>query len=123
MYFLIEDDDLLEKYNTIWDKVTADIKKEFDSEPVYHKNYLETKIKSHGNEVTDFYDKKNPKLDSNHTCLAIITLDYSLKKDDSYYPQVFLKEFLKYIEKKRIRHINENLNDFSDGSAGKLFFL
>ena len=30
-YFLIEDDDLLEKYNTIWDKVSADIKKEFDN--------------------------------------------------------------------------------------------
>ena len=34
MYFLIEDDDLLEKYKTIWDKVSADIKKEFDSKPV-----------------------------------------------------------------------------------------
>ena len=31
MYFLIEDDGLLEKYDTIWDKVSADIKKEFDS--------------------------------------------------------------------------------------------
>ena len=51
MYFLIEDDYLLEKYNTIWDKVSADIKKGFDSEPVYNKNYLKTKIKSHGNEV------------------------------------------------------------------------
>ena len=27
MYFLIEGNDLLEKYNTIWDKVSADIKK------------------------------------------------------------------------------------------------
>ena len=27
MYFLIEDDDLLEKYNTIWDIVSIDIKK------------------------------------------------------------------------------------------------
>ena len=27
MYFLIEDDGLLEKYNTIWDKVSTDIKK------------------------------------------------------------------------------------------------
>ena len=26
-YFSIEDDELLEKYNTIWDKVSADIKK------------------------------------------------------------------------------------------------
>ena len=34
LYFLIEDDDLLEKYIAIWDKVGADIKKEFDSQPV-----------------------------------------------------------------------------------------
>ena len=27
MYVLIENDDFLEKYNTIWDKVSADIKK------------------------------------------------------------------------------------------------
>ena len=27
MYFLIEVDDLSEKYNTIWDKVRSDIKK------------------------------------------------------------------------------------------------
>ena len=27
MHFLIEDDDLSEKYNTIWDKVSGDIKK------------------------------------------------------------------------------------------------
>ena len=44
MYFLFEDDDLLEKYNTIWDKVSADIKKEFDSESVYSKEFLKTKI-------------------------------------------------------------------------------
>ena len=43
MYFLNEDDDLLEKYNTIWDKISADIKKEFDSKLVYNKNCLKTK--------------------------------------------------------------------------------
>ena len=115
MYFLIEDDNLLEKHNTIWNKVSADIKKEFDSEPVYNKNYLKIKVKSHGNEVTDFRDKKIPKLDSNHTCLAVISLDSALKKDDSYYPQVFLKEF-KYIGKKVVRHIDDSLNDFSYSS-------
>ena len=55
--FLIEDDDLLEKYNTIWNKVNADIKKEFDSEPVYNKKILKTKIKSYGDKATDFHDK------------------------------------------------------------------
>ena len=53
-FFLFEDDDLSEKYNTIWDIVSADIEKEFDSKPVYEKRYLKTKIKSHGDEVTDF---------------------------------------------------------------------
>ena len=43
VFFLLEDDDLLDKYNTIWDKVSADIKKEFDSEPVYNKKYLKPK--------------------------------------------------------------------------------
>ena len=43
-------------------------------------------------EVTDFHDKKISKADSNHTCLAVINLDSALKKDEIYYPQVFLKE-------------------------------
>ena len=37
MLTAINNDDLLEKYSTIWDKASADIKKEFDSEPVYNK--------------------------------------------------------------------------------------
>ena len=52
------------------------------------------------NEVTEFYDNKSPKVDSDHTCLTVISLDYGHKKDENYYPQVFLKE-CKYIEKKR----------------------
>ena len=39
MYFWIEEDYLLEKYNTIRDNVRADIKKEFDIKPVYNKNF------------------------------------------------------------------------------------
>ena len=58
MYFLIEDDDLLEKYNTIWDKVSADIKKEFNSEPVYNKEFLKNKNKISWRWSTDICDKK-----------------------------------------------------------------
>ena len=50
---LVKDGDLLETYIAIWDKVRADIKKEFDSAPVYNKEYVKTKIISHGDEVTD----------------------------------------------------------------------
>ena len=76
-------DDLL-WYNTIRDKVSADIKKEFNSKPVYNKEFLKTKIKFHGDEVADFYNKKIPKVDSNHTCLAVISLDCALKKDEHF---------------------------------------
>ena len=100
IYFLIEDY-LSEKYNTIWDNVSADIKNQFDSKPNHNKDFSKTKIKSHDNVVTDFYDKKIPKVDSNYTCFAVLSLDYALKKDEHYYSQVFFKEF-KYIEKKII---------------------
>ena len=42
----------------------------------------------------------------------MIILDSALKKDENYYLQVFLKE-CKYIENKVVKHINDNLNDFS----------
>ena len=73
---------------------------------------------SHGDEVTDFYDKEIPKVDSNHTCLAVVRLDSAVKKDENYYPQVFLKE-CKYIEKKLVRQIiddSESSFDDSDDS-------
>ena len=57
-YFLIKDDDLLEKYNTIW--VNADIIKEFDRKHVNNKIFLKTKIKFYGDEVINFYDKEIP---------------------------------------------------------------
>ena len=31
---------LFKKYNTVWDKVSADIKKKFDSEPFYTKKKI-----------------------------------------------------------------------------------
>ena len=76
---------------------------------------MKSKIKSHGDEVTDFYDKKIPKVDSNNTCLAVISLDSAVKENESYYTQDFLKQ-CKYIEKKVVRHIIDDLDSSSDHS-------
>ena len=40
-------------------------------------------MKSHGDEVTDFYNQKIPKVDSSQTCLTVISLDSTLKKDEN----------------------------------------
>ena len=58
-------------------------------------------------------------MDSNHTYLAVISLDSALRKDENYYPQVFLKEF-KYIEKGVLRHIINDLQSSSDDSDEEL---
>ena len=62
IFWLIEDYDLMEKGNTIWDKVSSDIKKQFDTEPVYNKYSLKIKIKSYLHKTTNFYDKEIPKV-------------------------------------------------------------
>ena len=61
IYFLIEDDDWLEKYDNIWDKVSANIKKEFDRELVDNKEFSKAKIKSHIIKLKIFAIKKSPR--------------------------------------------------------------
>ena len=74
------------------DKLSAEIKKWCDSKPAYNENFLKIKIKSYGDEVTDFCDKEIPKVDSNYTCSMLNNLDSDLKKQMKtiifkYYPQ------------------------------------
>ena len=45
---------------------------------------MEIKVECLGDEVTNFYDKEIPKVGSNHDCLAVISLDSTLKKDENY---------------------------------------
>ena len=68
---------------------------------IYYNIFLKTKKKPYGNKVTEFYNKEIPKVNSNHTYLAVISLDSALKKDENYHPQVLLKE-RKYIEKEKM---------------------
>ena len=66
--------------------------KGINSKPVYNQNFFKTKIKSHGDEVTDFLDEWISKVDFNHTCLAVISLDSAFNKNENYFLQAFLKE-------------------------------
>ena len=102
-------------HNTIWDKFSGDIKKEFDSEPIYNKNIFKAKIKSYDDEVPDCYNKEVPMVDSNHACSVVISLGSAIKKEKNYYLKVLLKE-CKYSKKKVIRHITQDVETFSRDS-------
>ena len=80
MYFLTGDDDFQENIALFGIKSAL-------KELVCNKNSLETNIKSHSDKVTDFYDKKISRLDFDHTCFEVISLNSAFKKDDNYYQQ------------------------------------
>ena len=113
IYFLIRDDDFSKKYNTIWGKVSTDIKKEFASKPGNKNIFLKAKTKSHGNEVADFYNREIPKVDSKRTCLSVISLESALKKYENIICK-YLKKNCKYISKIVIRNIIDDLESYSE---------
>ena len=92
MSFLIQDDELLERYDEIWENVENNIKKEFDSEPVYNKNDLKGKIKSYNGKInTDFHNNEIPKEESNFF-LSVFLIDSVFRAGKNYYPYVFVPE-------------------------------
>ena len=99
--FLIKDNELLEKWNEIWDKVSYATRKELDSNLVYNKKYLKAKIKSCNGKInTNFHNNKMAKEDSQFVCLWVIFIDSVFKTGKNYYPQVFLEE-RKYVIKEK----------------------
>ena len=57
--FVIKDEKLLEKYESIWNKMINIIRKEFDKELVNDGEYLNTKLKCCSRKIkTDFHGEK-----------------------------------------------------------------
>ena len=62
IYFLIKDDELLEQYNEIWEKLKNSLKKELGSNPIYNEKYLKAKMKSYNGKINaNFHNNKIPK--------------------------------------------------------------
>ena len=118
MSFLIKNEELLEKYNEIWGKVSNNVKKGFDREPVYNEKYIKTEIKSYEEKInTNFQSNKVPKKGSQYICLSVILIDSVFRTGKNYYPQVFLEE-CKYVVKvkKLAKYIIKDTEISSDQS-------
>ena len=99
LFLIIEEDQLLEKCNKIWNEVSKSINKEFDSDLVYNEKYLRIKIKSDESKINpNFLIDKIPKEGGHCISLSVILIDSVLKRSTNYYSQVFLEE-CKYIVK------------------------
>ena len=100
MSFVIKDDDVLDKYNEIWDKIKETLSIKFHSMPVYDEKYIKAKVREFNGVIkTNFLGDEIPKESMHYTCIACITIDSVMRMEKNNYPQVYLEE-CKYRMKK-----------------------
>ena len=100
MSFVIKDDDVLDKYNEIWDKIKGKLNIKFHSMPVYDEKYIKAKVREFNGVIkTNFLGDEVPKENEHYTCIACITIDSVMRMEKKNYPQVYLEE-CKYRMKK-----------------------
>ena len=69
------------------------LRKEFDSNPIYKKNYRKAKIKSCNGKInTNFHYNKIPKDGPQYLCLSVILHDSIFRVGENYCPQLFVEE-------------------------------
>ena len=100
MSFVIKDDDVLDKYNEIWDKIKETLSIKFHSMPVYDEKYIKAKVREFNGVIkTNFLGDEIPKESMHYTCIACITIDSVMRMEKKNYLQVYLEE-CKYRMKK-----------------------
>ena len=100
MSFMVKNDDVLDKYNEIWDKIKGTLDMNLHSMPVYDKKYIKAKIREFNGVIkTNFLGNEIPKESMHYTCITCITIDSVMRMEKKNYPQVYLEE-CKYKMKK-----------------------
>ena len=98
--FFVRHDNVLDKYNEIWNVIKNKLNIKFHSKPVYNQKYLKVKVKEFDGVIkTNFLGNEVPKENMHYTCIACITIDSVMKMDKKNHPQVYLEE-CKYRVKK-----------------------
>ena len=118
MSFLIENNEVWEKYEEVWNVIKNKLGIKFHSEPIYENKYLKAKVRKFDGDIkTNFLSYGLPEGNTYYRCIACITIDSVLKTNKKTYPQVYLEE-RKYKIRKHIRQvINTELETYSDSDV------
>ena len=80
MSFVIKDDDVLNKYNEIWDKIKEILSIKFHSMPGYE--YIKAKVRElNGVIKANFLSDEVPKENKHYTCIVCIIIDSVMKME------------------------------------------
>ena len=80
--FMVKDDNVLDKYNKIWDKIKETLNIKFHNKPVYDETYIKVKVREFDSVVkANFLGNELPKGNMHYACIACITIDSVMKMD------------------------------------------
>ena len=76
MSFVMKDDNVLDKYSKIWNKLIEELNIKFHNMPVYDEKYIKAKVREFNGVIkTDFLGDEIPKESLHYNCIACITID------------------------------------------------
>ena len=87
MSFRVNNKQLSNNYNKIWEKIEKLLSIDFESKPIYGDNdkCIKTKTKIYANSmITNLHNKKLPKEKEPFKCLSIIIIDSVIKSNKKY---------------------------------------
>ena len=116
MSFMVKNDNVLDEYNEIWDKIREKLDIKFHNMPVYDDKYIKAKVREFDGVIkTNFLGDKVLKEDKYYTCIACITIYSVMRMEKKNYPQVYLEECKYRMKKtKTNKFINTELESESD---------
>ena len=109
MSFVMDDEEIYEKYNKIWEVVRKLLKVKFTVGPVRDDKYIIAKLKIFNRiNRTTFTDNVIPIERNLYTCILAIDIDSVLKIDNKRtYPQAYLEQCKYKLRKRRVFNENE----------------
>ena len=119
MSFFIKDDEVWDKYDSIWDAIKYKLGIKVHSESVYEYKYLKTKLREFDGVIkTNILGNDMPKENMYYTCITCITIDSVLTIDKKNHPQVYLEECKYRIKKTQMpKFINTELKSDSESDS------
>ena len=125
MSFVIDDKEVYEKYNEIWNVVKKLLKLKFTVSPIRDDKYIITKLKIFKKiNLTTFTDNVVPIEKNHYICIPAIDIDSILKTDKKVFPQAYLEQCKYRLKKRRpvnficieiIDHDDDDDDDDDDG--------
>ena len=79
---MVKEDDVLNKYYKIWDKIKKKLNIKYHSMPVYDETYIKAKVREFDGKIkANFLGDEVPKENMYYTCIACMTIDSVMRMD------------------------------------------